>query len=83
LRNPYERNLASRNAAPLIGTYICEPAACVALTDNPTCPWGMCYHEDTHRRLSWQYGEGRANRISLGIDAATEADLAAWRELGR
>ena len=77
-----ERHLRSRNAAPLIGTYICEPSSCTALSGDPTCPWGMCYHEDTHRRLAWLYGEDRANRISLGIDPATEADKRAWRGLG-
>ena len=77
-----ERHLASRNAAPLIGSYICEPASCSALSGDPLVPWGMCYHEDTHRRLTWLYGEERANRISLGIDPATEADKRAWQGLG-
>lgn len=34
-------------------------------------------------RLLWQYGEDRTLDILLGNDAATEADKALWRNLGR
>lgn len=37
-----------------------------------------CWHEHTNARLLWLYGEeGRAAR-----EAATHADVAAWRALG-
>lgn len=39
--------------------------------------------DELRARLAWQYGAERAARISAGQDAATEADKAAWRALGR
>jgi hypothetical protein len=35
------------------------------------------------RRLAWAHGETRAALILAGLDDATNADLAAWRALGR
>jgi len=37
---------------------------------------------DYYRRLLWNYGAERADRIWAGVDAATNADLRAWRNLG-
>lgn len=37
----------------------------------------------TWERLNWLYGEDRADRISVGQDPKTQADLARWRALGR
>lgn len=36
----------------------------------------------TYRSLAWQYGTYRASVIRAGQDPATQADLAAWRNLG-
>lgn len=41
------------------------------------------WHAHTHDRLRWAHGDQRAADIVLGRDAATNADLKAWRELGR
>lgn len=38
--------------------------------------------EHTARSLAFQYGPDRARSIMAGTDAATNADLAAWRALG-
>lgn len=78
---PYPRpsNREAREAAPVRGTYICDH-------DGPRgqhTGWGVsadthCWHEHTDARLLWLYGEeGRAAR-----EAATHADVAAWRALG-
>lgn len=40
------------------------------------------WRTDTERRLLWQYGPERASAIIEGRDPATEADIAAWRNLG-
>lgn len=42
----------------------------------------MIYDQSTTDRLQWQYGGLRTADIVFGRDAATEADLAAWRNLG-
>ena len=34
------------------------------------------------RRLTWFHGASRAAAILAGLDAASEADLAAWRRVG-
>lgn len=65
-------------------TYICDPIACTQvhkdfMGGNGS---GVCWHESLWRRLSWQYGENRANTIVLGLDGRTEADQAAWNTLG-
>lgn len=39
--------------------------------------------DHTRRALAWQYGETRADAIMAGRDPKTQADLAAWRQLGR
>lgn len=60
-------------------SYICDKGACIGGSNRGR---GFhCYHESLLARLSWQYGEDRANRIVLGIDARTETDKAAWRGL--
>lgn len=66
-----------------MSSYICDAWACEERrTDGLVRPWDHCWHESTHRRLAWLYGEERANRISLGLDAATQADKASWEALG-
>lgn len=84
--NPALANLTAREAAPVVGSYICDEyaAGCpdkVSATVNDR-PSGHCWHESLTRRLAWQYGEARANRVALGIDAAAELDIAAWNRLG-
>ena len=37
----------------------------------------------TRERLVQQYGVERAAMIEAGLDPATQADLAAWKRLGR
>lgn len=39
--------------------------------------------QETTDRLRWHYGAGRAASIIAGLDAATNADVAAWNRLGR
>jgi len=41
------------------------------------------WHALTFNRLAWQYGPERAQKIMAGLDHATEADIDAWRSLGR
>ena len=41
------------------------------------------YDRNTFDRLTWQHGEDRACEIAAGRDAATNVDIAAWRNLGR
>lgn len=47
---------------------------------------GGHYHDTpyklTYRALRLRYGQERADAISAGKDEATNADLAAWRQLG-
>lgn len=71
-------------------TYICDRQAPGCPEKHDGLPGGEiplaerhCWHESTRRRLAFQYGEARANRIALGIDAQTNTDLAAWNALGR
>ena len=45
-------------------------------------PRADTWRTDTERRLVWQYGPERAAAIIDGTDPATEADIAAWRNLG-
>jgi hypothetical protein len=69
-------NLAARDAAPVVGTYICD-------VRQPDCPDrdltngplldAHCWHESTARRLAWQGGPSEG----------AEADLALWNRLGR
>ena len=69
------RNLASRNAAPVRGSYLCDPSA-------PDCPdrdeslapkpFTYCWHTSLQARLAWQGGPS----------ANADADLAAWNSLG-
>lgn len=76
---PRPSNREAREAAPVRGTYICDhdgpcgrPAWLRPRHDS------HCWHEHTDARLLWLYGEeGRAAR-----EAATHADVAAWRALG-
>lgn len=78
------KNIAARNAAPVVGTYICDLDVCI-LHGEPTeigRGGGHCWHESAWARLGWQYGEARASRIALGIDPAANRDLAAWNSLG-
>jgi ribosome modulation factor len=68
------------------GTYICDPLVCLhGPYIEPIGGKGsdVCWHETAHRRLTWLYGEARANRITLGIDRATQADIAAWNGVGK
>lgn len=71
---PRPTNLAARNSAPLVGTYICgHDGSC----DNPGHGWGVsadahCWHKSTARRLEWQGGPS----------ANAAADLAAWNRFG-
>lgn len=89
--NPVLTNLASRNVAPVVGSYICDGGSPGCPCENAEAPPGghialeerHCWHESARRRLTHQYGEARANRISLGIDAKTNADVAAWNRLGQ
>lgn len=75
---PVRRNREARNAAPVIGSYVCDAPTCSVFGDHGD----HCWHESARRRLAWQYGEARANRIALGIDKATQRDLTAWNRLG-
>lgn len=43
---------------------------------------GHQWKAHTFDRLVQQYGTARAQSIMVGRDAATNADLAAWRNLG-
>lgn len=77
--NDRNRDVAGRDAAPVIGTYICDDGApgcpCVAvyITGNNTpAPDRHCWHESTRRRLEWQYGENRVD----------QDDIARWNALG-
>lgn len=83
------RNIAARDAAPMIGTYICDDFAAVTCPCRPRSnggahagPNGHCYHESTRRRLAWQYGEARAASIMAGTDDASDRDERAWERLG-
>lgn len=50
----------------------------ISQLQTTTCADTHCWHEHTDARLLWLYGEeGRAAR-----EAATHADVAAWRALG-
>jgi hypothetical protein len=40
------------------------------------------YDAPTRRRLVWAYGADRAREIITGRDPTTQADIAAWRQLG-
>lgn len=40
------------------------------------------YDRDTRMKLAWLHGDERANSIVNRTDAATNADIAAWRRLG-
>lgn len=42
----------------------------------------MTYDEQTQERLTWAHGPVRASIIIQWRDAATKADLDAWRRLG-
>lgn len=42
----------------------------------------MTYDSATIARLQWQYGMLETSAIIHGIDPSTNADLAAWRNLG-
>lgn len=69
----------------MTSTYICDPSVC---SQNPNADGnirngsGHCWHESLWRRLTWQYGEGHANTIVLGLDRKTESDRTAWNGLG-
>lgn len=80
-----EANIKARNAAPLLGTYLCDDYYQKDCPNRPPAGVGAghCWHESARRRLEWQYGEARANRIALGIDSRTNQDLSAWSRLGR
>lgn len=76
--NYREANLIARNAAPVVGTYICNDHFAADCPDRPTsggsCEWGgtHCWHESTARRLDWQGGPS----------ANAAADISAWNRLG-
>jgi hypothetical protein len=79
--NPLLTNRIARDAAPVVGSYICDDPEASCCPDRPGSSggahhgWGCsphCWHESTRRRLEWQYGENR-------VDAA---DLAQWNGLG-
>lgn len=44
---------------------------------------GHSWRDHTRRSLLWLYGPERAHAIETGKDTRTNADLAAWRNLGR
>jgi len=82
--NAAESNLAARNAAPWVGTYICDDHHAHDCPDRPMsaggtwttfygyCP-ATCWHESTARRLERQGGPS----------ANAAADLASWNVLGQ
>jgi len=73
--NDRNRDLAARNAAPVLGSYICNDPArdCGAGCSHGSNPADRhCWHESTSRRLEWQGGSS----------TAAAADLAAWNRLG-
>ena len=74
-------HLVARDAAPVVGTYICDPEACPDAP--PSLSWGRnvrlarpghghCWHESVARRLEWQGGPSEG----------AQADLSAWNSLG-
>jgi hypothetical protein len=67
-------NVACRNAAPVVGTYICDPGFCEEGhgDGNPRNGSCHCWHESARRRLEWQGGPS----------ANAAADRAAWNGLG-
>jgi hypothetical protein len=44
---------------------------------------GHSWLRHTYSRLAWLYGHERAFRIMVGKDEQANADLKAWRRLGR
>ena len=79
-----EARRAGRNAAPLVGTYICHPSVCIdpSVVHSGLGPHGHCWHRSTWHRLQWQHGRERAEAVMEGQDAKSQADLAAWNRLG-
>lgn len=77
------RRIESRNAAPWVGTYICDDYHAHACPQRPESAGGAwdfygyrpatCWHESTARRLAQQGGPS----------ANAAADLAAWKALGQ
>jgi hypothetical protein len=55
------------------------PAERYPNTESRSADW----QSYTHIRLAWAHGPERAAAIIEGRDPQTEADLAAWRSLGR
>lgn len=83
--SPMAGKRTQRDAAPVTGTYICDPCSCVKLNGGHRTVGGgsgHCWHETLRARLEWQYGAGRAHLISLGADETAAGDLAAWNRLG-
>lgn len=73
--NYREANLIARNAAPVVGTYICNDPdrPCGADHFNGSHPQDrQCWHESCRRRLEWQGGPS----------ANAAADISAWNRLG-
>ena len=69
-------NINARNAAPVVGSYICDPDSCSRVHvsyKRPVAGSGQCWHETLRRRLEWQGGPS----------ANAAADLAAWDGLGK
>ena len=64
--------------APVRSSYINTPPEA-----TPHGEPGHDWQAHTFDRLRWAHGENRARAIAMGIDPATNADLKAWRELGR
>ena len=71
-----ERNIAARNAEPLVGSYVCDPAGCSRVhrryPNKHVSETYHCWHDSVVRRLEWQGGPS----------ANAAADLAAWNALG-
>ena len=74
-------NINARNAAPLVGSYICDGDVCPHAVPERSMiharlavpGHGHCWHRSTARRLEWQGGPS----------ANAAADLAAWNGLGK